>query len=234
MKAKRILRGLNRGIALAVVIVIVLVTYLTVQAAQFQNEKDGIRKVFEDYGNELKNVIVLPEDLQNPGDKIPANVLDGLIENVQSKMKKFYSDNVYSSYSQAENSMTYIDEMLTYNGENGVYVTEANFEVLNLSEVRQAGTGYAKANVLIKATVKTVGKAAYLNPFFSEYTNESYWEGGYESDEEKDLEKHTFITECQFIDVLLKKVGDEWKISEMNGYSSSNNGGASYGYEVSY
>ncbi|MDD4495771.1 MAG: hypothetical protein PHV32_15785, partial [Eubacteriales bacterium] len=64
-------RRINRGIVLGIVLVIGLSCYLAIDSIAFEDEREAIKQVLEDYARDMKAFLLLPEKYREIGVNVP-------------------------------------------------------------------------------------------------------------------------------------------------------------------
>jgi len=223
---KRLLRSVNRGIVLAVVLLIGLSCYLVYDSFAFKKEKEYIISTVLNYAIESEKMSILPQSEIKAGEKPSDTAVKQKIEENKEIIAKYMTDSANpwggsaQKYTASENESLFLD-----NSGSCSYLTDCNFEV-NVTKLKKVGPDIAKGKISVKSTIKTIGNPRYIRLFWGAQANESnneyrgdmyYKPGIFET--EIDTEKHSYTSEGSFENVLFKKVNGVWKISDIGWYN---------------
>ncbi|MDR1892541.1 MAG: hypothetical protein LBQ48_05995 [Oscillospiraceae bacterium] len=219
MTAKNLLRRVNRGILLAVALIIGLIVWLAVDNARFTKEKDDITAMLDQYAVESASLMILPESDQNPGETVSATAVEKQLKDAQPVFDRFLTGG--GRYSSAnERAPMEMRNALESNAVSRTYVTGCEFKITKVGKLRKVASGYAQADISVDASFKIIGKPIAMILHNTWYTDESgqwYGKGEMPADMTYDTEIRTLSQSVTFMDVLLRKVNGEWKIAESNG-----------------
>jgi len=88
-------------------------------------------------------------------------------------------------------------------------VTDCQLEIQDVTDLKKIGLDIAVGSVRLRTEVKVIGNPFFLNLFTSATMGNSY-----------DTLEHVYTNEVVFNNVTFKKVDGNWKIAEINGYST--------------
>ena len=83
------LRRINRGIVLAIVLVIGLSCYLVVDNIAFKEEREAIKQVIENYTKDMETFLLLPEQYREIGVAVPDSVIEDKTKENNILIKKY-------------------------------------------------------------------------------------------------------------------------------------------------
>jgi hypothetical protein len=208
-KIHSLFRHVNRGIALAIILAAGLVIYLGVDAARFDTEKLAIKDMVTAYAKESESVMILPESVQKHGENAPEEVIEQKIKEDNEIFTKYLTKlGMHRDLYQSAVETT--EDYFKYNNDICAYVTECNFTITDISNIKKSGHNLATGDIIVKNTVTTIGRPQS----FSLLTGASLVnEITYQSNEEI----HTYSQEITFTDVIFRKVNDQWKVAAISG-----------------
>ena len=182
----KILRKINKGLILTIIVLLALTVYLANVEKQRKADKEDIKKACEEFINFTDKYSVLPEDMQ----KLTESVLESKVEEYKKEMKteldKLMIDNEEAVKLQYQNLEFGLED--GYNNSEGIR-TKLERKITKISSYEFEGN---QVTVTFKAKVKTTTKN--LN-------------------EEQESQK-SFDTDGD--EILLQKVDGKWKIVYSN------------------
>ena len=84
----KILKKINKGLILTIIVLVALITYLTNVEKQRESDKQDIRKVCEEYIALTDKYVVLPEDMQTFTGKISKENEERLKKQLREELEK--------------------------------------------------------------------------------------------------------------------------------------------------
>jgi nitrogen fixation-related uncharacterized protein len=210
---------MNRGIALAIILIIGLVIYLMVDSAQFDDEREAIKATIYDLAVEAESINILPTSVQVPGKAAPTDVINKKVADSKEFFSKYFAKSSRQGYSTLDYFGGDMSASFEENNTNCSYVTSCKFEIKNVSRLKKLTSNYARGNVRVRTSIETIGNPRFINLFMPTYANENAF---YNSDGEikLDKEKHTYTSEIEYNNVVFRKVAGEWKVAEAGWYET--------------
>ena len=89
----KILKKINRGLILTVIVVIGVAVYLGCLGSAQAADREEIISICEDYIKAETGYSMLPEKYRKENPEIPEQELDAYINEAKTELKKFYVDN---------------------------------------------------------------------------------------------------------------------------------------------
>lgn len=182
----KILRKINKGLILTIIVLLALTVYLANVEKQRKEDKEDIKKACEEFISFTDKYSVLPEDMQ----KLTEQVLESKIEEYKKEMKieleKLMIDNEEAVKLQYQNLEFCLDE--GYRNPEGIR-SKLERKITKISNYEFEGN---QVTVTFKAKVKTTTKN--LN--------------------EEQESQNSFDTDGD--EILLQKVDGKWKIVYSN------------------
>ena len=212
---KNFLKKMNRGVALAIVLIIGLMAFFVVDAVTFSQEEDAIKEFLVEYLEECAQVNLLSVEYRNFEAEIPDSVIDAKTKEIEDFVEKYYTEykRVNSSYYYSTKSsiLNNTNYMFTNNRELNQYVEELEYSLVNISSIQKQATNAVRVSFNVNIKMRAAYDASFLNisriewglwNYFREYGNSHETDKIYEAYQEE-----------QFT-ITLFKVNGKWKIAE--------------------
>lgn len=221
MTLSNIMRKVNRGIVLAILLVIGLIIYLIYDNARFASEKIAIQNMLNDYAKAAAEINILPEEEQKPGERPSQSALQKKLDESKAIINKYLTD--LHSYPARESALRELDRIFAENAERRAYVTECTFTIGPIEKIKKNGPKHAIANIPINIELKTIGKPKFFNLTVSEDTAQQYADWGKPTSgegpgQEIDTKKYTYTLSYVLYDAQLIKEKGGWKIGQIAGW----------------
>ena len=226
MVIKKIIRQINRGVVLAVALIIGLVLYLLIDSYKFNSEKADIKSMVAAYAEEAESFNVFPEKFSKNLEKIPSEVLTDKKKENLAVIDRYLADSNITYYGTSANQLAIggLDSSFKSNNEEGAFVLDCQFAILRVESLKKKGPDIAAADITVRTTLKTIGNPYYLNLFLETIANTDDMNyKDYEGNKnyyETDTEEHYYTSENTFTGVLFQKIDGKWKIVEADGIHS--------------
>ncbi len=220
MTLRVVLRKINRGIILAVLLVIGLSIYLTIDNARFSSEKAAIQSFLEDYAKAAAQINVLPKEAQKPGQQPSEEAVQKHLDEGKKVLTRYLTS--VSDYNSAwDNAIRDITSAAFQNAERCAYVTDCSIEIKTVKNITKNGPSHALADFAIHVKLKTIGSPIY---FFMCSIDDLQWqrEGNPDIDRgSTEIDTSTYTYDFDFIlsNIQLVKEKGQWKIAKFGGYS---------------
>lgn len=185
----RILRKINKGLILTIIVLSVLTLYLANVEKQRKEDKEDIKKACEEFINFTDKYSVLPEDMQRLTEPVLESKVEEYKKEMKTELEKLMIDNEEAVKLQYQNLEFCLDE--GYNNSEEIK-SKLERKITKISSYEFEGS---QVTVTFKAKVKTATK--YLN----------------EENEEQERQ-NSFDTDGD--EILLQKVDGKWKIVYSN------------------
>ena len=213
---------------LAIVLLIGLIGWLIVDAAAFNTEKTVIADMITAWAKEAEGMMILPEDIQQPGEKAPKDAIARKMEQNNAVLGKYLTnDSISWSLPPHQNIRSSLESAFEQNNDGCAYVTECTLEIVKVEKLKKLGANIAVGNITVRAGIRTIGQPMFLRLFYTEPAGTNY--GGamkeqvtvYEisGSSEIDTEAHSYTSEVTYIDVYFKKTDGTWKVAGISGYN---------------
>ncbi len=191
----RILKKINKGLILTLIVLLVLTIYLSNVEKQRIAEKEDIKKACEEFISSTDKYSVLPKEMQTLTEEVSKSKLDDYKKEMKTELQKLMIQN--------EESVKIQHQVLSSNLDNGYTSKEIRSElerkIIKISNYAFEGD---QVTVTFKSKVETSTK--YLN------------------EENKEQERQDSFDESND-EIVLQKVDGKWKIVYSN-LQYSNNG----------
>lgn len=190
----KILKKINKGLILTIIVVLVLAIYLVNVEKQRKADKDDINKVCEEFIDFADKYLVLPEEMQN------------LTEPISEKKEKEYTDEIKTELEKImisnEEAVKLQHQILVANLKNG-YNTNSITSKLNKEITKITNYEFEENQVTVTFRTTVTVNTKYLT-----------------GDNEEKESKNTYETSND--EIMLQKVEGKWKVVYSN--LSYNNG----------
>lgn len=219
MKLKTLWKKANRGVLLAIVLILVLCCYIVIDKLTFSNEKPEIDETMQTYLTTYLDALTVSEDFITAGGTWDASSIAKQRETLSEIIKTYWTDTFYQSnngwYSQIDKGefletlqSTYSDSLL-----NQGYITNIDNMISNV-RITKNGPGAAIYTCTLKFTTTTQGTTDFVSvDGNTNTTNANYW---YD-----DSTSTVPVTETQTltfeydVQVELLRENGTWKISNL-------------------
>ena len=212
---KSFLKKMNRGVALAIVLVIGLGGFLIVDAVTFSKEEPILKEFLEEYLQEYSQIILLPEQYREIDADIPDDVINAKNEESKKFIEKYFTEYNTNNRNYNNSSMQNITNGLKfifqYNKDNGYCIKNAECSLSNISSIQKQGTNAVRINFKVNMKVSASPQAQYV---FLTQTYSSVDNRYNNSTDSKNIADETL--ESDFT-VILLKINGNWKIAEVQG-----------------
>jgi|LSQX01.2.fsa_nt_gb hypothetical protein len=225
---RNVIRRVNRGIVLAVLLVLGLIGYLVYDNARFNNtEKDAIKNMLEEYASVAGDLNILPDQERVPGKKPSEEAVKKKLEENRAVLEK-YLTTLKEYESQYNDAVRSLETIFKENAESCAYVTDCEFTVTSVKNLKKNGPRHALADIDIKVNMKTIGKPGFFTMTgeqstsgdrFYVYHEKGEFESEPETENEIDTKTYTYSWEYSLYRAQLEKTDGRWKIA--SAYSSS-------------
>ena len=182
----KILKKINKGLLLTIIVVAVLVIYLTNLEKQREADKTDIKKACEDFIALTDEFVVLPEDMQTYTGEISKENEEKIETQLKEALKKQMVDNDKAIDIQYE----YLVDKL----QNG-YETENEVKTKNKRTITKI-SGYEFDGNQVTVTLKTSTETTYK--YKEDFTGE----------EKERKDTNTSLSD----EIVLQKVDGKWKV----------------------
>ena len=134
---RNVIRRVNRGIVLAVLLVLGLIGYLVYDNARFNNtEKDAIKNMLEEYASVAGDLNILPDQERVPGKKPSEEAIKKKLEENRAVLEK-YLTTLKEYESQYNDAVRSLETIFKENAESCAYVTDCEFTVTSVKNLKK-------------------------------------------------------------------------------------------------
>jgi len=236
LTTRNFFRRVNRGLVLAGILFIGLILYLAIGAAMFQSEIPVIEKMIHDYAEAAEDLMILPEEHQNPSVTVPMAVIDAKIKESEPILRQYLTDVKVTQWGRPalRTVATAQKDALESNRKARSFVTDAGFQITGVKRVRRVSSNLAIADIEVRTEIDTIGSPDYILFLQQEWGRGDWDHRGPDmmvvpeypnadkatdtfSDSDAEAETGSITQRVTFRDVYLKKIDGTWKISETSG-----------------
>jgi hypothetical protein len=212
VKVKTILRKVNRGLVLGLVLLIGLAVFIVADELSFQKQRPQIQETLEAYLQDVAKISILPEAYQKLGVKTPADVLDKKKAEVQTVLDQYWTasgSDVDSYMFTKEVVKSEWNNMLENNAKGNGYVTK--WTGISNGNVKISKTGPGRAMVIFPYSVvlEIYGEADSNHMTGVIYAGEKY--NGENTPDEVRRQEHKYSLESD-LQVEMLYTDGQWKI----------------------
>jgi hypothetical protein len=223
------MRRINRGIVLAIVLLVGLIGYLIVDNSRFNIEKTAIQEMVTAYAGAAGDLNILPANERIAGAKPSQTAVKKKLEENKAVLNRYLTD--WIQYESALNSATQgLENVFSQNSERCAYVTDCAYTVKSIKKIKRNGPHHALAEIALHLEMKTIGKPVFfaMSRGSADTVNNNHY-GGYSSQNDKtaseiDTKTYTYSWDITMYDVQLEKTDGQWKIACTDGYGYSGEG----------
>lgn len=230
---KSFLKKMNRGVALAIVLLAGLIIFFIADNAVFAKEEPMLKDWLEEYLQECEKVNLLPEEYREAGANVPDEVIEAKTQELKDFVEKYFTefkryDNAY--YTSAKKQMNLLaDAMFKENKSTGNTIQDVQFSLVVINGVRKQATNAVLLHFRVNVNITASPQARFVEiarpgwnaiPIMGRTTGST-----------NEVQEMTNVYQTA---VTLFKVGGVWKIAEVQGGSYINGGGGNVEYSYSY
>lgn len=160
MKGKNILRKINRGIVLGVVLLIGLVIFLVIDEQNFQRQQPEIQKMVEQYLQDVSEISLFPEQYRKIGQEVPAQVVEEKKKEMEDILNQYWVRQTGSvNYQNWESLSIEWNDMIDQNGKGNGYISDWSGMAMGNVKISKTGPGAAKVVFPYSVVVEVHGVA---------------------------------------------------------------------------
>ena len=219
MRFFNFLRRVNRGIVLAILLIIGLACYLIVDNIAFKDEREAIKQVLEDYAKDMGTFLLLPEQYREIGVSVPDSVVENKIKENNELVNKYFTsensgNNRYNIFNIEESIANELKILLKNNQESRNKIKSYEAKITKVKSIAKNGTSLVSVEAVMDITTIATRGAEMFNVFYSD--------GMYSKDNPEVTEDMSFFTrsyEVTFECEMVKRNGT-WKFSNSQGMST--------------
>jgi len=212
------LRRVNRGIVLAIVLVVGLVGYLVVDNITFKAERDVIRQVLDEYTEAIESFNLLPEEYREIGVKVPDSVIEAKGKENKELIDKFFANGVTNyGWNMKQSTISNVEYVLKGNQETGNKIKDYDVSLKQVKNITKHGASLVSLEAVMIVTVTATEEATIFEVFHGSVGAYNHFDKVPSSD----LAFSTRTYELGFTCEMTKQNGT-WKFSEPGYIYTSN------------
>ena len=177
MRFLTLLRRINRGVALGILLVIGLAVYLTADDMAFAKERDAIKQVLEEYTKDMSAAHLLPEEYLEIGAVVPETVVENKIEENRELLGKYIPARTSGENYTQSPMLDQFEQMLRLNRESGSKVKSYEASLTRIRNISKYGSNMVTVEADISISVSYTQGAFMVN--FLRMSNYSFNDYGY-------------------------------------------------------
>lgn len=213
MSFKNFLRRINRGIVLAIALIIGLTCYLAVDSIAFNEEREIIRQRLEEYARDLTNMMLLPEQFREVGTEAPETLLEVKAREGRRLAAEYFSSGLGRGWSMRDNVAGSLEHMFRGNEERGEKIQSYEANLTRIRSITKHGTNLVTVEADITTTVIATADAGVFNVFF-DWGGRYHWGRIYGEETEKAFSSR--VIEASFT-AEMRKIDGVWVFSSQEG-----------------
>ena len=125
MKGKTVLRKINRGIVLGVILLIGLVIFLVIDDQNFQRQQPEIQRMVEQYLQDVSEISIFPEQYQKIGEEVPVQVVEEKKKEVGDVLNRYWVRQTGTvNYQNWESISLEWNSMIDQNSKGNGYISD--------------------------------------------------------------------------------------------------------------
>ena len=211
---KRQLKKSNRGLILALILIIGVTIYTLIDNNSFKKEKPEIEELISSYIKEMGDYAVTPEEFTKT-----TEISDKEFKPYQDEYNKFINN--YWVYKKRNPNSLYWECLMTdakdmysdlMNNTKENHVISAVYDARDI-KIRKAGPNCATATFKVYIVAETVGDPNIITPMYPESL-------GWYSDEGDLTKKNKLRLEGEY-EATLERTADGWRFYDSGGYITS-------------
>ena len=217
MKGKTVLRKINRGIVLGVILLIGLVIFLVIDDQNFQRQQPEIQRMVEQYLQDVSVISIFPEQYQKIGEEVPVQVVEEKKKEVGDVLNRYWVRQTGTvNYQNWESISLEWNSMIDQNSKGNGYISDWSGLPMGSVKITKTGPGAAKAVFPYSIVVEVHGIADSNTLTGCLYTNQGISPDQASEEEKQKVQKYSVSGEFQ-VDMI--QMNGSWKFAE--GYYSS-------------
>lgn len=184
----KILKKINKGLILTIIVLLVLIIYLTGVEKQREADKEDIKKTCEDFIAFTDKFLVYPEEMQNVGQELTEKEEKEYLETLRTELEKLMIQN-----------------------------TEAvNLQYMRLKSDLRQGYSTSEIRTRLKTSIKKISSYKFdgdqVTVKFSAKVEmaSKYLQATYGNEEKEQIKQNSF--ETPYDEITLRKVDGKWKV----------------------
>lgn len=216
---KKFLRRMNRGIALAIVLTIGLITFLVADNIGFSKQRVKIENITMEAISAFSGMNVLPEQYQSANIKLTDNIKNEKIASNKQIIEKYFTKDSQQSNNRYYTTIdsvinTYTDSIKNLDNSVG-FVTKETAEIARFISIKKLSYDYAKVSFEVNYIAEYYGapNISFLeSPLFDyyQYSKDDFY--GSEKTEQIDITEHIRISGKFNVDMIVSEDNGIWKI----------------------
>lgn len=219
MKGKTVLRKVNRGIVLGIILLIGLVIFLVIDDQNFQKQQPEIQRMVEQYLQDVSEISIFPEQYQKIGEEVPAEAVEEKKKEIEDILNQYWVKRADSSnYMDREWISAEWKVMIDENSRGNGFVSEWSGMALGNVKVTKTGPGCARVVFPYSIVVEIHGMANSNSLTGILYTDHGGASTEISEEEKQKIRKYSATGEFQ---ADLIQVDGTWKFSEAPYHSVS-------------
>lgn len=220
---KRFFKRVNRGIVLAVVLLVGLAIFIWQDESSFQKETPAIEQTVTSYMEAVAKANIFDTNLQKIGATMTQAQQTDKLQEITKMINQYWTDSNAENGTPKSFILENVKDMVTQNSKGKGYIQKFTVKRNGTPTVKKSGPSNATATISYNVVIEYAGSPMYL---FGWHTDSVSHFSGMEKDNSSSSAASTtpkrYTMQTQMM-VELEKVGGTWKIATIN--DSGSNGG---------
>lgn len=211
MRFLNFFRRVNRGIIMAIVLVIGLSCYLTVDGIAFKKERETVKQVVENYIKDMQSFLLLPEQYREIDVNVPDAVIENKIKENNALVGKYFANTSHRGWNMKESIAGDLEHMLRNNKASGNIVKSYDAKLVKVSKISKYGSNLVTVEASIETTTTATESAELFCVFHGGF---GHFDKAYSDNPVKTFSTQSY--EVSFTCDMVKQ-GDTWLFSNSEG-----------------
>ncbi len=225
MTVKKFMKKVNRGLALALVLIIALAVYIGIDETRFKKEKPQIVQTLNEYMADLGKVLNTPEEYRKLGEKMPDEALRQQEQELEEVLNRYWisaggkNPNYYYSETYMQEWLQNVNALLEQMSYGNGYLSSWNCRIEGSPQIYKNGSDSATVELEYTLTAEYTGKVNVPGP--DSYASMVIEAGGDSQQEQQEQAMRLTVTGS--LGFELERSDNTWRIKSTtgNGYEYS-------------
>ena len=211
------LRKMNRGVALAAVLLAGLIVFFIADSVAFAKEEPALKDFLEEYLQECAKANLLPEQYREPGVEVPGDVLEAKEKELGEFVEKYFTEympvqNMGFGYSSTKYQLLLQTGWIVRdNAEQNRVIQEMEYSLVSIASIRKQATNAVMINFKVNSNITASPGTQYIYLGYMRYHDDRFYYSRGHQENDDELVNESAENEFTF---TLFKVNGEWKIGD--------------------
>jgi len=214
---KSFLKKMNRGVALAVILLIGLIIFFIIDSVTFAKEEPALKDLLEELLDDCVKINLLPEEYRKPGAEIPDGVVEAKTQEFKDFVEKYFTEykrvNSPYYYSTRAGLLTRAEFMFESNNSSGYFIKDIEYSLVSISGIQKQSTNAVRISFKVNMKVSASYNAQYI--FLTSIQSHGFDRYSDNNQARDEIKSESMEYDFTFI---LFKINGKWKIAESQDY----------------